>query len=154
MGSSLKRLRVPDLVLNHVSKIGVSMDAVTSASSEFEGSRQQLLDKSPDELSDLLVERFDEEFPSDGLYAGKFPDRVWQFVRNRVKAVCDKTAKLGSDTWEALNEDRTAHNVERFALVCGFFASHVLKAGHWPAHEVAALVLLIIATRPKGKKEA
>jgi hypothetical protein len=126
------------------------MNIDLSERSAFESHRQELLGKSPDELSDLFAERFDEEFPSDGLYVGKFPDQVWQFVRTRVRVACDKAAQLGTDVWQALNDEQTAHNAERFALVCGFFASDVLKVGHWPAHEIAALVLLIIATRSKG----
>src|SRR5436305_1124049 len=122
------------------------MGLESSGSGEFESFRQQLLGKSPDELSDIVIERFDEEFQSDGLLAGGFPDRVWQIVRNRIRLVGDSATKLGADVWAALNDDHTAHNVERFALVCGFLASNVLKIGHWPAHEVAALVLLIIAT--------
>jgi hypothetical protein len=117
---------------------------------EFETFRQQLLAKSQDELSDIVVERFDEDFPPNAMFVGRLPDRVWQFVRTRVRAACDRAAELGADVWAALHDDHTAHNVERFALVCGFCASHVLKVGHWPAHEVAALVLLIIASRPKS----
>lgn len=127
----------------------IIMGIETSGGNEFESFRQQFLGKSSDELSDLVIERFDEEFPPVGLFAGGFRDRVWQFVRNRVRAACDKSGQLGVDVWTALNDDHTAHNVERFALVCGFLAANVLHV-HWPLHEIAAFALLIIATRPKG----
>jgi hypothetical protein len=119
-------------------------------SNPFESYRSQLAGKTPDELAVVFAERFDDVYPSHGLYAGTLKDRVLQFVHNRVRAVCDGASQLGKDVWEALHDDHTAHNVERFSLVCGFFASEVLNVGHWPAHEIAALILLIIATLPKS----
>ena len=116
----------------------------------YETSRRDLASRTPDELAELIFERFEDAYPSDGLYAGTLRDRVWQFVLNRVQAICGQASDLGTQVWEALHDDRTAHSVERFALVCGFFASKVFPGGHWPAHEVAALVLLIISTRPKA----
>jgi hypothetical protein len=120
-------------------------------SNEFELFRQQLQGKPTDELSRLIIERFDDEFPPDGLFAGNSPDRIRQFIQDHLRLVCEQ---LGKDTWEALGDERTAHNVERFALTCAFFASHVFKGSHWPAHEITAFVLLVISTLSKGGRQA
>ncbi|MBL9001701.1 MAG: hypothetical protein JNK25_11250 [Phycisphaerae bacterium] len=117
---------------------------------QFESSRQLLLNSSVKQLTDVFADRFEEDFPSDVLYAGGFLDRLRGFVLNRVRVACDAAGRLGAEVWEALHDERTAHNMERFALVCGFFASKVLNVGHWPAHEIAALVLLLVTYLPKG----
>lgn len=109
--------------------------------------------KSANELVGVILERFDDAYPSEGLYAGTFKDRVREFVLNRVRVICNSASDLGQDVWAALSDDHTAHNVERFALVCGFFASHVFPGGHWPAHEVAALVLLIVTIRSQPDRD-
>lgn len=116
---------------------------------EYGSALRELKAKTPDELMGLIEDRFEDFYPSEGLYSGTYKDRVWQFALNRVKATCNDAASLGEDVWKALNDEHTAHNVERFALVCGFFASHIFPHAHWPAHEIAALVLLIISVRPK-----
>lgn len=116
----------------------------------FEASRQALVGKSINELSELLFQRFDEDFPSDGLFAGSFADRVEEFVRNQVQVACKQAAEIGADVWSALNDEHTAHNIERFSIVCGFLVSSVLRDAHWPTHEIVALVLFIIANRRKA----
>ena len=123
-----------------------------NVSSPYEAARQELLESSPDLLAAMFAERFNEQYAPEGLRAGKLRDRVSSFFRGRVRKTCDEAAQIGKDVWEALHDERTAHSVERFALVCGFFVSHVLKAGHWPAHEVAALVLLLLRAFPRTDK--
>ena len=125
------------------------MTADPTGSGSFESARQDLADKTPNELIDIFADRFDDDFPSEGLYAGTRRDRIWQFVLNRVQSVCNGAADTGRTVWEALQDDHTAHNTERFALVCGFFASQVFPGGHWHLHEIAAFVLLILTIRPK-----
>lgn len=124
-------------------------DLIRSAiTPEFE----QLQPKSESDLANLLRDRIIDELATSGLAAGTTLERVRDWTMKFVKPACERAMTYGREVWDALQDEQTAHNFERLALVAGFFASH-MNMQHWPLHELAALVLLTVSAVSKKGPE-
>lgn len=115
-------------------------DAIRSAvAPEYE----RLLGRSDAELAGEIADGLADEIAAGGVGGAAGLDRVRDWVARVIRPACDAASSYGIRAWEAMHDDRTVNNPDRFALVVGFLASH-LAMQNLPIRELVALVFLTL----------